>query len=66
MKKIILAGVVFSTFSFATEWVCYRYVNGEPTGGFIKVTAQSKQEAHKKAMTKYKDLGYKIDSVNCK
>ena len=66
MKRVILAGIVLSTFSFATEWVCYRYVDGKPTGSFIKVTAKSKQEANDKAMVKYKELGYKVESVDCK
>jgi hypothetical protein len=66
MKKIILVLTVLSSFTFAAEWVCYRYVAGKPTGGFIKVTAETKQEANKKALEKYKKLGYKIDSVNCK
>jgi len=44
-----------------------RYVDGEPTGGYVKVYADSKYEAEKKALKKYRDdLGYRTDYVKCK
>ena len=68
MKKLML-GVLFVGFSFANasmSWTCYRLVSKEPTGGFVKVTADTKQEATKKAIEKYKKLRYNFDGVNCK
>lgn len=59
--------------SFSTQSVfakstyqCHRYVNGKPTGGHVKVSADSKDEATTKALAKYKKLGYKVDYVKCK
>ena len=65
MKKILVLVAAFG-FLNASTWTCYRYVNGSPTGGFVKVSASSKQEAQQKAYEKYKKLGYKFDSINCK
>jgi len=68
MRKLML-GVLIAGFGFANasmSWTCYRLVNGEPTGGFVKVMADTKQEATKKAIEKYKKLGYNFDGVNCK
>jgi len=66
MKKLVLLGLV-SSFMFAVTLTCYRYVDGEATGGFVKVEAYSKYEAEKKALKKYiDDLGYKTDYVKCK
>jgi hypothetical protein len=72
MKKLFLTGILLasigfaSNYTFASTWVCYRYVNGEPTGGFIKVEADSKEEAEVKALKEYKKLGYTLDDVKCK
>lgn len=70
MKKLIILGMLTSAFIsnvFASEWICYRYVDGEATGGYVKVYTDSKYEAEKKALKKYRDeLGYKTDYVKCK
>jgi len=69
MKKLIFVLLINAFFSniFASEWICYRYVDGEPTGGYVKVYADSKYEAEKKALKKYRDdLGYRTDYVKCK
>jgi len=67
MKKLILFAILPTIGIYASStWTCYRYVDGSPTGGFVKVTADSKQEATQKAIEKYKKLGYRFDSVNCK
>jgi len=70
MKKVMLlvgAMLLVSTFAQAeSKWTCYRYVGGEPTGGVVYVYASSKSEATQKALEKYKKLGYRVDSVNCR
>ena len=68
MKKIILALAIFATSLIAsTKWTCYRYVDGKPTGGVVYVYANSKDEATKKALYKYrKELKYRVDYVDCK
>ena len=55
MRKLILVVLVSGIFSslFASKYICYRYVNGEATGGFVKVYADSKSEAEKKSLKKY-------------
>ena len=68
MKKLflsftLLVGLV--TLSNAKTYECYRYVNGKPTGTWIKVKASSKNEAYTKAMEKFKKLGGRVDSTNC-
>lgn len=49
----------------AKYYECFRYVGGSPTGTWIKVQASSKSEASSKAYDKFKDLGGRVDSVNC-
>ena len=70
MKKrlMLLTALIFGgTFAQAeSKWTCYRYVGGEPTGGSVYVYASSKDEATRKALEKYKKLGYRVDSVNCR
>ena len=69
MKKLVFVLLVggFISNVFASEWVCYRYVDGEATGGYVKVYANSKYEAEKKALKKYREeLGYRTDYVKCK
>ena len=68
MKKSILLISVLAVGAMAsTKWTCYRYVDGKPTGGVVYVYANSKDEATKKALYKYrKELKYRVDSVNCK
>jgi len=67
-KTFILSALLFAgTFAHAeSKWTCYRYVGGEPTGGVVYVYASNKEEATRKALEKYKQLGYRVDSVNCK
>jgi hypothetical protein len=68
MKKLVFTLVVTGIFTtlFGTEWVCYRYLNGKPTGGTIKVYANSEKEAERKGVKKYKEMGYSVDFVKCK
>ncbi len=67
MKKLILLSAMFMvSASFASEYTCYRYVNGKPTGTYVKVSASSKKEATIKAIEKFKKIGGKLDDVNCK
>ena len=67
MKKIsfilILLGLVSNV--FASKYICYRYVDGQPTGGFVKIYTDSQSKAEKKALEKYKDLGYTVNYVKC-
>lgn len=68
MKKIsfilILLGLVSNV--FASKYICYRYIDGQPTGSFVKIYTDSEYKAEKKAVEKYKDLGYNVDYVKCK
>ncbi len=67
MKRIAISLFILgSAFASASTWTCYRYVDSKPTGGYVKVQAQSEQEAIRKALRKYEDLGYRTDSVHCK
>ena len=68
MKKvaILISIVTLISLNASMTWTCYRYVDGGPTGGFVKVSANSKSEAVKKALEKYKKLGYRFDYVKCK
>ena len=69
MKKLIFASVVLFgmvSSAMASKWICYRYVDGSPTGGFVKIYTNSKSDAEKKAYKKYKKLGYTLDYVKCK
>ena len=67
MKKAIFVLAILGLVSsvVAKEWTCYRYINGKPTGGFIKVQADNKEEAEIKSMKKYKKLGYSLDYTKC-
>jgi len=70
MRKIILGLVALVTLSSmanaSLKYECSRYVGGDYKG-FIKVVANSKEEAEKKAYAKYKyDLKIKADYVKCK
>jgi len=68
MKKLLIISLLLagslSTLS-AKYYECYRYVNGSPTGTWIKVQASSKSEASQKAYKRFKELGGKVTSVNC-
>lgn len=68
MKKIAVTLFVLAASATAhadRTYECYRYVDGKPAGGFVKVSAASKDEAERKAFQKYKDMGEKVHSVNC-
>ena len=67
MKKTILAFalMMMASASYASSYECYRYVNGSPTGTWIKVQASSKSEAESKAYARFKELGGRVDSVHC-
>ncbi|HFU76158.1 MAG TPA: hypothetical protein ENK66_07925 [Arcobacter sp.] len=68
MKKLLLGLVLFvglMSVASAKHYKCYRYVNGSPTGGHVKVEAYTKSEAVNKALAKYENLGKKVHSVNC-
>jgi len=68
MKKVLLGLALLvglSSVVSAKTYKCYRYVNGEPVGNWVKVEADSKEDAYSKAMEKFKDLGVKADSTNC-
>lgn len=68
MKKSIFALSLLAltaTSAYADTFKCYRYVDGSPTGGFIKVEANSKAEAAEKAIQEYKDMGKQVDYVVC-
>ena len=66
MAKVIIGIMVLGSLLLADTWTCYRYVDGSPTGGFVKVQASNKQEAEQKSLKKYKKLGYKVDYTKCK
>jgi len=65
MAKGVILSILFGSFLLADTWTCYRYVDGSPTGGFVKVQASSKQEAEQKSLKKYKKLGFKVDYTKC-
>jgi len=68
MKNILfgLALLVgLSSVASAKTYKCYRYVNGSPVGNWVKVQADSNDEAYSKAMAKFRELGVKADSANC-
>lgn len=68
MKKIVLALtlMLMASASYASSYECYRYVNGSPTGTWIKVQGSSKSDAEKIAYARFKELGGKVDSVSCR
>lgn len=69
MKKILLTVpllLIFASMSYANTYTCYRYINGEPTGNWIKIKADSKSEARQKAFIRWEELGVRADSCNCK
>ena len=66
MAKVIIGSMVLCSLLLADTQTCYRYVDGSPTGGFVKVQASTKQEAEQKSLEKYKKLGYKVDYTKCK
>jgi len=51
----------------AQTYTCYRYVDGKPAGGHLKISASSKEEATRTALDRYRNkLKKRVDSVNCK
>lgn len=68
MNKMLIALMLlgFSSMSYATTYTCYRYVNGEPTGTWISVDANSKSEAESKAYARMKKLGGQVDYAKCR
>jgi hypothetical protein len=68
MKKLAMTVVVLLAVqsAWAGKYVCYRYLGGKPTGGFVKVDADSREEAEKKSLEKYRKLGYSLDYTKCK
>mgnify|MGYP000072932823 CR=1 FL=1 len=67
MKKILLALalMMMASTSYASSYKCYRYVNGSPTGTWIKTQAPSKSKAEEKAYLRMKELGGKVDYAKC-
>ena len=71
MKSLILGLIVSGLFftnlaSASMSYECSRYVAGEYKG-YIKVSANNRKEAEKKAYLKYKnELDMKVDRVKCK
>ena len=69
MKKSAIVFLVLAGLSGAAQaglsYECSRYLNGEYKG-FIKVTADNKQEAERKAYQKYRELRLKVDYVRCR
>jgi len=70
MRRIMLGLVALVTLSSmanaSLKYECSRYVGGDYKG-FIKVVANSKEEAENKAYKKYKnELKIKVDYVKCK
>lgn len=68
MKKLLIGALFFitmSTLASAKYYECYRYVGGSPTGTWLKIQASSESEASSKAYKRFKELGGRVDSVNC-
>ena len=51
--------------STSSSYECSRYVKGK-WKGYVKVSANSKDEAVKKAYAKYEKMGERVDRINCK
>jgi len=75
MKKLLSGSVLLVllvNFAGADTYTCHRYKNHKPTGGHVKVEANSKSEANSKAMEKYRKMndglfgGFKADYVKCR
>ena len=63
---ILIIMMAFSTIAFGQRYECYRYVDGHPTGSFVNITADNKEEAEIKAMKKLKKLGGRVTGTKCK
>lgn len=56
---------MLATPAFADSFTCYRFVDGKPAGGYIAAPVSSKDEAARKAVQEYKDMGKQVDYVEC-
>ena len=68
MKKLLLGSALLMalvSLSEAKYYECFRYVDGHPTGTWLKIQASSTSEAESKAYDRFKELGGRVDSVNC-
>lgn len=68
MKKtalILLTLGITSSIYASYSYECSRYVNGK-WKGYVKVSADSKAEAVRKAYEKYEKMGERVDSIHCK
>jgi hypothetical protein len=69
MKKLGLSLMIIlglsSVASASYAYECSRYVKGD-WKGYVKVLANSKDEAVKKAYAKYKKMDMRVDRINCK
>lgn len=70
MFKVFFGFLVLSLSSLSyadySTYDCYRYVNGKPTGAWIRVEATSKEEAESMAYSRMKELGGAVDYAKCK
>jgi len=71
MKKYFLIGItlfIFVSVVYASlGWTCYNYVNGKATGGWISITANTRQEAEAKAVDHYRnELKLRSDYCKCR
>lgn len=70
MKKLLIATSLIFLFSIGTafavlKYQCYSYKNGKPDK-MVHVTADNKEQAVQLACEKFKKLGIKYESVQCK
>lgn len=67
MKQVLALTILMmmASASYARTYKCYRHFNGHSAGTWVKVKADSKSEAEYKAYSKFKELGVRVDSVNC-
>lgn len=70
MKKLFFGLLLLSlssvSYSNYSTYDCYRYVNGKPTGSWIRVKADSKEEAESIAYSRMKESGGVVDYAKCK
>lgn len=68
LKHYFLTGLciaMMSSSALAGTYTCYNYVGGKPTGGHVKVEADSEYEAAQKAAHEYEKMGKRSDYVKC-
>lgn len=73
MKKCFVFGIVAACMLLAASfvearrtYVCYRYVKGRPTGGWIYVKAENRYTAEVKAYIRFKEIGGRVDYAVCR